>query len=410
MTGRNETNLPLPRRMKRGASFAIALPVVLLFLLGAAIPASGGKGSLDTKIKEQKRKLEKIKKEMEEHRRQSRKLARKEKSLLKKLNSLEKEVALSERLLEESRAQEQLLEEKIDSLTVRISIEGEKLLYQKERLRKRLRQMYMQEPNLKWATLLGSRSLQDVFRRHKFLKLVARRDARLLREVDEHKRSLEVEQEQLTEALVDVAEIRKLREREKIELQKSRKRRLAMLKKIKNEKGRHEQALKDLEKAEKKLADLIGSMESKRLSGGRTPGAVAGNFASLKGKLIWPVKGKVVRKFGNSRHPTFGTVTYNSGIDIKASPGTPIRAVAGGRVEFVDWITGYGRCIIVNHGAGYYTLYAHVSNVFVEPEQKLSGGEVIAEVGDTGSIEGYVCHFEIRKSKKALNPLKWLLK
>jgi septal ring factor EnvC (AmiA/AmiB activator) len=382
--------------------------VFLLLGFAAAPPAAGGSGSLDTKIKEQKRRLEKIKKEMEEHRRQSRKLAREEKSLLKKLNSLEKEVALSERLLEESRAQEQLLEEKIDSLTVRISIEGEKLLYQKEKLGKRIRQMYMQEPNLKWATLLGSRSLQDVFRRHKFLKLVAKRDARLLREVDEHKRSLEVEQEQLTEALVDVAEIRKLREREKIELQKSRKRRLAMLRKIKSEKGKHEQALKDLEKAEKRLADLIGSMESKRLAEGKTPGAV--DFASLKGRLIWPVKGKVVRKFGNSRHPTFGTVTYNSGIDIKASPGTPIRAVAGGTVEFVDWIAGYGRCIIVNHGAGYYTLYAHVSNVYVEPEQELSGGEVIAEVGDTGSIEGYVCHFEIRKSKKALNPLKWLVR
>jgi septal ring factor EnvC (AmiA/AmiB activator) len=76
-------------------------------------------------------------------------------------------------------------------------------------------------------------------------------------------------------------------------------------------------------------------------------------------------------------------------------------------VEFVDWIDGYGRCIILNHGGGYYTLYAHVSSAFVAQGQTVEGGEVIAEVGDTGSLQGYQCHFEIRKSKQALNPMDW---
>ena len=86
------------------------------------------------------------------------------------------------------------------------------------------------------------------------------------------------------------------------------------------------------------------------------------------------------------------------------------RAVAPGRVEFVDWITGYGNCIILNHGEGYYTLYAHASDIFVAPGQVVARKEVIAEVGDTGSLNGYECHFEIRKAKKALNPSKWFAK
>jgi septal ring factor EnvC (AmiA/AmiB activator) len=101
-------------------------------------------------------------------------------------------------------------------------------------------------------------------------------------------------------------------------------------------------------------------------------------------------------------------VTYNNGIDIRAPKGAPIRSVATGRVELVDWIVGYGNCIIINHGGGYYTLYAHADNIFVALSQNVAGGEVIAEVGDSGSLNGYECHFEIRKSKQALNPSEWL--
>ncbi|MBI4720843.1 MAG: peptidoglycan DD-metalloendopeptidase family protein [Chitinivibrionia bacterium] len=133
----------------------------------------------------------------------------------------------------------------------------------------------------------------------------------------------------------------------------------------------------------------------------------AGDFAGLKGRLMRPVDGKIVKPYGASKHPKFGTVTFNSGVDISASDGSPIRAVARGKVEFVDWIAGYGQCLIINHGGGYYTLYAHVSQVFAAPEQVVSAGEVIAEVGDTGSMEGFVCHFEIRKSKEALDPADW---
>ena len=78
----------------------------------------------------------------------------------------------------------------------------------------------------------------------------------------------------------------------------------------------------------------------------------AGDFVKLKGKLIRPVKGKITKKFGKDRHPKFGTVTFNNGVNIKAGAGAPIRAVAKGKVEFVDWIAGYGNCIILNHGGG----------------------------------------------------------
>jgi len=84
--------------------------------------------------------------------------------------------------------------------------------------------------------------------------------------------------------------------------------------------------------------------------------------------------------------------------------------VAKGVVEFMDWIAGYGKCVILNHGQGYYTLYAHVSSLFVQQGREVEQGDVIAEVGDSGSLEGFACHFEIRKSKEALDPMEWFAK
>jgi murein DD-endopeptidase MepM/ murein hydrolase activator NlpD len=217
---------------------------------------------------------------------------------------------------------------------------------------------------------------------------------------------LELEQTDLTETLAEIASIKKVQESENQQLQKNKRTRVTILNRIRKDESKHAKAIGELEKSQERLKDLIGELESKRDPTGLPPGG----FAKLKGRLRRPVEGKVIAKFGKSRHPTFGTVTFNNGIDIQAVPGAPVRAVAAGRVEFVDWIDGYGNCIIINHGGAYYTLYAHASEIFVRPDQNVSANDVVAEVGDTGSLEGYSCHFEIRKSKQALNPAEWFAK
>jgi septal ring factor EnvC (AmiA/AmiB activator) len=133
-----------------------------------------------------------------------------------------------------------------------------------------------------------------------------------------------------------------------------------------------------------------------------------GDFSRNKGRLAWPVNGRVARQFGTQTNPRFGTSTFNSGIDIAASFGTPIVAVAKGRVEYVSWLEGYGKCAIINQGGGYYTLYAHASEILVAVGKDVAAGDVIGRVGDTGSTIGTALHFEIRRGKDALNPLEWL--
>jgi murein hydrolase activator len=107
-------------------------------------------------------------------------------------------------------------------------------------------------------------------------------------------------------------------------------------------------------------------------------------------------------------HPRYGTRVPQNGIDITAPLGTPVRAVAAGSVVYVDWLPGYGRTVILDHGGGFYTLYAHASSVAVHRGDRVVEGQTIAGVGDTDSIRGPCLHFEVRQGEKALNPREWL--
>jgi septal ring factor EnvC (AmiA/AmiB activator) len=379
--------------------------IIALALAGSLARAQ----SLDTKISAQKRELEQIQQEIKKHREKSRALDREQTNVMKQLSQLDKDIALSNKLLKGLEQQEALLTEQIDSLRVGVILEERSLDYQREKLARRLRQMYKRGSTHQWQFLLASPNMQDIVRRYKFMRLVAERDAALIDEVASRKLGLEHEQATLTEAMVDVVSLKAEHAQEQQRLESSKKDRVAMLSRIKNEKSKNDQAVEELKRSQEKLKDLIASLEQKRLSddGAFVP---TGDFSKLKGKLIRPVKGNITKKFGQNRHPKFGTVTFNNGVNIKAAPGTPIRAVAGGRVEFVDWISGYGNCIILNHGGGYYTLYAHVADIFVRPGQAVAPKDVIAEVGDSGSLNGYECHFEIRKAKDSLNPMDWFAK
>ena len=141
-----------------------------------------------------------------------------------------------------------------------------------------------------------------------------------------------------------------------------------------------------------------------------TPEPYTGDFAKGQGSLDWPVRGTLVGRFGPEKHPRFNTVIMNNGIDIESTAGTPVRAVAKGRVDFTNEdYSSFGQVVIVNHGDGYYTLYAHLSEILVRQGEEVQSGQTIGKVGDSGtSLKGTVLHFEVRKGSAALDPESWL--
>lgn len=120
---------------------------------------------------------------------------------------------------------------------------------------------------------------------------------------------------------------------------------------------------------------------------------------------LLPIAGWVSSAFGYRRHPYDGTLRLHAGVDIAAEPGTPIRAPAIGTVIYSGYREGYGKAIVIDHGYGIRTLFAHNSRLFVQSSHKVRRGEIIAEVGSTGHSTGPHLHYEIRKNGVPVNPV-----
>lgn len=133
-------------------------------------------------------------------------------------------------------------------------------------------------------------------------------------------------------------------------------------------------------------------------------------FAALKGLLMMPVKGKIISFFGHYKNQALDVTNFQSGINIKADRGEPIRAVYSGITLYASWFRGFGNMIIIDHGDHYYTVYAHLEEQFKSKGDPVETGEVIATVGDTGALTGTGLHFEIRHHGKPMNPLGWIKK
>ena len=125
---------------------------------------------------------------------------------------------------------------------------------------------------------------------------------------------------------------------------------------------------------------------------------------------LWPIRGRVSSEFGWRRNPMGGTGSeFHTGIDIAAPTGTAIRATGGGTVTFSGWKQGYGLTIIINHGSGLTTLYAHNSINMVNVGQRVARGDIIARVGTTGRTTGPHVHYEVRRNNTAINPRPFMV-
>jgi septal ring factor EnvC (AmiA/AmiB activator) len=160
-------------------------------------------------------------------------------------------------------------------------------------------------------------------------------------------------------------------------------------------------------------ADLDRTIESIRLTPYSTKtntNILSKSFTSLKGLLNMPVKGKIISFFGPFKNKKFNVINFQSGIKIKSDRGEPIRAVSDGHVLYASWFKGYGNMIIIDHGDSYYTVYAHAEELFTTKGTRVETGQVVATVGDSGSMIGPNLHFEIRHHGKPIDPLKWIKK
>jgi septal ring factor EnvC (AmiA/AmiB activator) len=381
-----------------------------LALLVALAGASAQEQDLDRQLREKDVELRKLREEIAEQRRRIAEVEKKERDAADYLKKLENEERLTKRLLGGLNDKEAMLERQASKL--RGDLAYSETVYRRRLsiLAGRLRGIYKDGTKFAWQELLGAGSFDDLLNRYKYLSAIAEQDANLVEEVRQRKATIGRQEAGITENLYQVSAARKEKETELGRLRENERKRQPSLAELKTSKKKYQKRIEDLAKAEQEILSIIGDLERARAAAAPADEAAYAekDFPSLKGRMAPPVAGKTVRGFGQSKHPEFGTVTNNTGIDIEARPGSPVRAVARGKVEYASLLPGFGNCIIIAHGAGYYTLYAHTSKIFVKQGAMVSGGDLIAEVGDAASGASAPFHFEIRKSKTPLDPAQWL--
>lgn len=153
---------------------------------------------------------------------------------------------------------------------------------------------------------------------------------------------------------------------------------------------------------ESRLNDLVNELATLMA---RLPTDDEAPFEDLKGKLSWPVEGRISADFGELREG--GPLKWN-GVVLEADAGTFVRAIYHGRVAFADWLPGLGLLLIIDHGGGFMSLYGHNEALLREPGAWVKPGEVIARVGDTGGQSAASLYFEIRQDGEPLNPHDWV--
>ena len=412
---------------RRRLRFAACLAALALFVFADGLPIVALTIAQETGADDedqQRKQLEDIRRQAAEKRKRASELKAREGKVLKELRTTERKLRSTTSNVQKLTKRELDLQRQLDRTRADLAASRARLGDQRSRLALRLRNLYKFGRARELEFMLSARSFAQLIARWDFLTRVARQDRRVLLGIHEEKDRIEWNEGRLDETHAQVDKTLGKRTQEQKELDRLAQQKKKSVSQIQGERKEYEAAAAELEKTARRIQALLAELERKRREEeerrreeAREPGAPApkplspyeGQFERGKGQLDWPLRGEIVGRYGNETHPRFGTVTFNNGIDIKASPGETIRAVAKGRVDFVSNDYGsYGEMLILNHGSGYYTLYAHCSDILVGRGAEIAAGQAIARAGDSGSLKGTILHFEVRKGRTSLDPMGWL--
>ena len=385
-----------------------------------------------SKVQESRDRLKEVQRELGREREKAKEAGRREATLAKELARLDQALAQKSRSLQDLEGKLRDSSQRLARLSQDIAGTERRLSRSKGLLRQRLRALYKQGRFGYVRMLLSADDLAAAGRRLKYLSAVAAQDRHLIATYGTSLSSLSEKRAELERYKAEAAEARERVATTRGQIAEEQRKRRILLASVREEKAGHLASVKELERSAKDLQGLLARLQTEeerqrraprpatRRDGGRSEAPADrdrdeapdirddGRFAQLKGKLSWPAAGSLSSTFGRQEHPRFRTVTFNRGIEIASPEGRDIVAVAEGSVIFADWFKGYGRLIILDHSGGYFTLYAHASEILVRPGDTVARGQVIGKVGDTGSLEGPQLYFELRHKGKPLDPLAWL--
>ena len=361
-------------------------------------------------VDQSKKELGGIKKKIQEEKQRVQEISKKETSVISQLNTLDRGLSEREKELKSLKQKLAGVDKKVQRANQDLGSLSSNIDAQEKLLLNRLVALYkfgdVETPQL----LFSSGSYEDFLSSRRHLTSILEQDRQMIDDYRKRKTVVGSYQRQLKEDEQELKGLKKKADQKKGEIQTDLLQKGKLLDGVRQEKQIHLAAIRELEAASAQLQGLLNRLEKELQDKAKERAFVPSGkgFSALRGKLPFPVRGKILSSFGKNENPKFNTFTVQKGIEIEASLGAGVRAVYDGRVLYSDWFKGYGKILIIDHGDGYYTLSGHASTLLKGVGEEVRAGDVVALVGDTGSLKGPCLYFEIRQRGKPLDPMEWL--
>lgn len=388
--------------MKRKFGIGITVVVLVFTLLSPGLALADEMDDTKESIKERDKEIQRIEKEKKQTEKDRGGIFSELEEKKKELNRLSQDVYDTEQQLNKSKKRLKKKEEQIDE--------------QKSLLKHRIRTLYRQGDNFYLESLLEAKSFNDFFQRLEFVRLISQRDRSLLEGLEEDHQSLSAEKTRKEELLK--------------KLKKKSKEARSLHAELTAEYNKYNSELEDLAKEQKHLEE-INEQEKKKIrdmirkrsrpaNSGTYAGTPSPSSSRSEGKPVqsggafyWPVDGaKLTSPYGMRYHPVRKQYRMHTGFDLAGPLGKPIKAAENGKVIESRPAGGYGYIIVIDHGGGISTLYAHMyaQDVKVRAGQRVSKGQVIAGIGNNGFSTGPHAHIEVLKNGNHTNPMPYFKK
>jgi len=360
-----------------------------------------------------------IRSQLREKRLLLKKSARIESRVSGEIEEIEKNLASRQNELKRLQAELRAVSRDIDVVRREIDAVRREADARKAQIENRLRSLYKAGDIGTLRVFFSSESFPQMTENMRYTRAVLDNDRRLVEEYRrklDHLASLESRLESKQKQLdgVNRQVVAKTRE---IQIEKEKKNQLLL--KVREEKKGYQASIRELQANARRLQAMIERLEAagrKRYS--TTPDEKGGGvplspipdkgFGAQRGRLKLPVAGTITTRYGRHKHPEFNSWTVSNGLSISAPAGAPVHAVFEGTVIYAGYFKGYGNMMIIDHGGGYYSLYAHNSSLLRKEGMTVARGDAIARVGDVDSSSGPKLYFEIRYQGRPVDPEAWV--
>ena len=361
--------------------------------------------------------INKMKKEIEELSSKLRKANINETTTSKRITNLDEEIALVNKLIQSLKKEETSNRNKVNVLKDRIKSKEDELELLRTRYEQRIINTYQKGRVSDLEKVLSSTSWRQAVYRTQYLKIISSIEQKMTKDIENTLLAINKDKLKLESLLRQSISLKRDKQKQMTSLRKMRIKREKELNRIRQDKSalanymqEKSAGVKQLESIIKKVLEDKARSEREERIRQQQQALKTKEFNLLKGQLPWPTEGRVISKFGKQWNSRLKTTTDNPGIDIKGQPGSPIRSTMSGVVTTITYIRGYGTTVIIDHGGGFYTVYSHVTNIQTQVDSEVRSGDVIAYMGDSGSINGSKLHFEVWGKGQKLDPEKWLIK